>query len=251
MPETFIDDALERFKEHELRKLQQTEESSRKDSTADISDELRNAQSTSSLNEESSSNRNDDTSNVQVNKSVSLQNISATTAEERKKVVDIDDHNRTMVLQVDRTDLRLISPDRKVVLMHKHHKEVTGCLQGLNNTEHFGFVCRESTNQSTYIGFIFKCESQSVAADAVQAITQAFANADTRPFRNAVTSCEHCPMIWYHKLCTEVEHLSDRKTQATIFRKYVIIQVSVRDLISFFQDRSIGRGGAKYDINKV
>ena len=42
---------------------------------------------------------------------------------------DSDDHNRTMVLQVDRTDLRLISPDRKEILLHKHHKDVTTCIQ--------------------------------------------------------------------------------------------------------------------------
>lgn len=46
-----------------------------------------------------------------------------------KTPVEIDDHNRTMVLQVDRTDLRLISPDRKVILLHKHHKDVSNCLQ--------------------------------------------------------------------------------------------------------------------------
>lgn len=82
--------------------------------------------------------------------------------------VDIDDHNRTMVLQVDRSDLRLISPDRKVILMHKHHRDVTTCVQGLSSAEHFGFICREGANLTTYIGYVFKCESQSVASDAVQ-----------------------------------------------------------------------------------
>lgn len=46
-----------------------------------------------------------------------------------KLPVDSDDHNRTMVLQVDRTDLRLISPDRKIILLHKHHRDVTTCVQ--------------------------------------------------------------------------------------------------------------------------
>lgn len=48
---------------------------------------------------------------------------------ESKVPVEIDDHNRTMVLQVDRTDLRLISPDRKVILLHKHHRDVNSCMQ--------------------------------------------------------------------------------------------------------------------------
>lgn len=51
------------------------------------------------------------------------------TQKDVKPPVDIDDHNRTMVLQVDRTDLRLISPDRKVILLHKHHGDVTTCVQ--------------------------------------------------------------------------------------------------------------------------
>lgn len=237
VPDSFIDDALDRFKMHELekkatkKKLQNEEGRPRRDSqdslTSDM--EVKSSQSTNSLNDEESS-----AIDKTMNKSISLQNISSSTTDEQRKLkdnnklpVDIDDHNRTMVLQVDRTDLRLISPDRKVVLMHKHHKEVTACVQGLIHSEHFGFICREGPNQTTtttYIGFVFKCESQSVAADAVQAITQAFTNAETRPFRNTITSCEHCPMVWYHKLCSEVEQLSDRKTQAAIFRRYVFVK---------------------------
>ncbi|KAK9754151.1 protein of unknown function (DUF3350) [Popillia japonica] len=131
---------------------------------------------------------------------------------------DIDDHNRTMVLQVDRTDLRLISPDRKVILLHKHHKDVTTCIQGQVNSEHFGFIAKETSNSNIYIGFVFKCESSSVASEAVGAITQAFNNAETKN-RPMVTSCDHCPMVWFHKLCCEVETLSDKKTQILIFRK--------------------------------
>lgn len=54
----------------------------------------------------------------------------------------------------------------------------------------------------------------------VPAISQAFLNAESRP-RPAVTSCEHCPMVWFHKLCVEIENVSDRKTQAAILRKLV------------------------------
>lgn len=214
VPDTFIDDALDKFRLHELEKT--------KKAATESEQQIKISQSTNALNETV------DDSQL-VNKSVSLQNISDSTTnnnEEKKKSnnlpVEIDDHNRTMVLQVDRTDLRLISPDRKVVLMHKHHKEVATCVQGIKNAEHFGFVCRETNQQPIiYVGYVFKCESQSVATDAVQAITQAFANAaETRhQLRNTITSCEHCPMVWYHKLCTEVEHLSDRKTQAAIFRR--------------------------------
>ncbi|VEN42372.1 unnamed protein product [Callosobruchus maculatus] len=134
-----------------------------------------------------------------------------------KSPVGIDDFNRTMVLQVDRTDLRLISPDRKVILLHKHHKDVTTCVQGQTNSKYFGFICKEG-NAETYVGYIFKCESSSIASDAVAAITQAFLSSESR-MKQVVTSCEHCPMVWFHKLCVEIEQLSDRKTQAAILRR--------------------------------
>jgi len=36
-----------------------------------------------------------------------------------------------MLFQVGRTDLRLISPDRKQILMHKQLKDVASCIQVL------------------------------------------------------------------------------------------------------------------------
>ncbi|XP_011648318.1 TBC1 domain family member 4-like [Pogonomyrmex barbatus] len=43
-----------------------------------------------------------------------------------------DDHNRTIVFQVGRFDLRLISPDRKQVLLHKQLKDVASCAQTIS-----------------------------------------------------------------------------------------------------------------------
>lgn len=43
-------------------------------------------------------------------------------------VINVDDHNRTMVLQVGRVDMRLISPDRKQVLLHKFNRDVSTCV---------------------------------------------------------------------------------------------------------------------------
>lgn len=68
-------------------------------------------------------------------------------------------------MQVGRYDLRLISPDRKQVLVHKQLKDVASCIQGVKNPEHFGFICRETGKN--FIGYIFKCQSESVADDLV------------------------------------------------------------------------------------
>lgn len=49
--------------------------------------------------------------------------------ESKLPVINVDDHNRTMVLQVGRVDMRLISPDRKQVLLHKFNRDVSTCVQ--------------------------------------------------------------------------------------------------------------------------
>ncbi|KAG8224436.1 hypothetical protein J437_LFUL001386, partial [Ladona fulva] len=124
------------------------------------------------------------------------------------------EHNRTMLFQVGRTDLRLISPDRKQILMHKYLRDVVNCIQGAKNPDYFGFICKEP-NVECFVGYVFRCQSGSVADDVAGAITQAF-SATNDPHRKdkhkaqvqqppPVVSCEHCPMVWYHKLCAEIE----------------------------------------------
>lgn len=74
----------------------------------------------------------DEVSTLSCSNSSSTQNIayaSDSEASAARYSVNIDDHNRTMVLQVGRVDLRLISPDRKVVLLHKHNRDITTCTQ--------------------------------------------------------------------------------------------------------------------------
>lgn len=109
----------------------------------------------------------------------------------------------------------------------------------MKNSDHFGFICREQ-NAENFIGYVFKCQSESFADDVVggeffqdhlsfrkpkisdgwvmkliplslfsisTAITQAF-QATSEAYKKEkqpVLSCEHCPMVWFHKLCSELE----------------------------------------------
>ncbi|XP_069685530.1 TBC1 domain family member 1 isoform X2 [Periplaneta americana] len=165
-----------------------------------------------------------------------MRNRAASTgsAKELKKTESTthNDHNRTMLFQVGRIDLRLISPDRKQILLHKHLKDVASCIQGNKHADHFGFICRE-VNVECYIGYVFKCQSESVADDVVAAITQAFLATSEAQRREKlpVLSCEHCPMVWYHKLCTEAEGLNDKRTQATIFRRLELLPEEEQSVI--------------------
>ncbi|XP_012270654.1 TBC1 domain family member 4 isoform X2 [Orussus abietinus] len=142
------------------------------------------------------------------------------------------EHNRTMLFQVGRQDLRLISPDKKQVLLHKQLKDVASCVQGIQNPEHFGFVCREA-GVEYYVGYVFKCQSESVADDLVGAIKQAFVACDNsrRERHHPVFSCDHCPMVWYNKLCQEIEGQNDRKTQSIIFSRLEMLPEDEQEIV--------------------
>lgn len=125
-----------------------------------------------------------------------------------------------MVFLVGKQDLRVISPDRKQVLLQKDLKDVASCTKGYKNPDHFGIICREA-NSDVYIGYVFKCQSDSVAEDIITAISQSFVTSSEQKQKdlNQIFSCEHCPMLWYHKLCSDIEGLSDKKVQTMIFRR--------------------------------
>ncbi|XP_012265236.2 TBC1 domain family member 1 isoform X2 [Athalia rosae] len=143
-----------------------------------------------------------------------------------------DEYNRTMLFQVGRYDLRLISPDRKQVLLHKQLKDVASCVQGVKNAEHFGFICREA-GVECYIGYVFKCQSEAVADDLVGAITQAFvATCDaSRKEKHPVFSCDHCPMVWYNKLYQEIEGQNDKRTQSIILSRLGMLPEDEQEIV--------------------
>uniref|UniRef100_A0A182Q5F0 Rab-GAP TBC domain-containing protein n=1 Tax=Anopheles farauti TaxID=69004 RepID=A0A182Q5F0_9DIPT len=136
--------------------------------------------------------------------------------------IPVVEQNRTMVFLIGQSDLRLISPDRKQVLLHKAFRDVASCVHGHKNGDHFGIICRDVNNDG-YIGYVFKCQSEQVADDIVQAISLAFLACSEQKQKDKASaqifSCEHCPMLWYHKLCTDTEGLSDKKTQYMIFKR--------------------------------
>ncbi|XP_044313313.1 TBC1 domain family member 4 isoform X3 [Drosophila rhopaloa] len=142
------------------------------------------------------------------------------------------EQNRTMVFLVGRCDLRLISPDRKQVLLYKDFKDVASCVHGQKSLDHFGIICRELNNDG-YIGYVFKCQSEHVCDDIVAAIAQAFDTCaeQKKKQETQIFSCEHCPMLWYHKLCTDVEGLSEKKTQALILRRIETLNDDEQEIV--------------------
>ena len=140
------------------------------------------------------------------------------------------EQNRTMVYLLGRTDLRLISPDRKQVLLHKKFEDVVNVVQGTENLDHFGIICNElKDNKQEYIGYVFKCQSGSIAHDIVNSMIKSLEvleedkrkeeeiNEEERKSQVLLT-CEHCPMIWFNKLCLAVEGLSEKKVYNVIIK---------------------------------
>ncbi|XP_065207739.1 TBC1 domain family member 1 isoform X2 [Planococcus citri] len=125
--------------------------------------------------------------------------------------------NRTMVFHVGRTDLRLISTDRKEVLLYKQLRDVINCVHGKEETDHFGVICRDPNSPNTYLGYVFKCESNSVVSEIIGAITQSHALGKKKS--NVVMNCEHCPMVWFQRLLNEIEGMKDQDTQNTILKR--------------------------------
>ncbi|XP_013146593.1 PREDICTED: uncharacterized protein LOC106109582 [Papilio polytes] len=145
----------------------------------------------------------------------------------------IGEQNRTMLFQVGRSELRLISPDRKQVLLQRSFAHVASCVLGRARTDHFGFVCRDAGD--AYACYVFKCESDSIATEVVNAIRQAFvAHAELLKKsreKSPNMTCEHCPLLWYHRLCHDIEGMNEKKTHAFILRRIEQLPEEEQDLI--------------------
>ncbi|XP_072158831.1 TBC1 domain family member 1 isoform X2 [Bemisia tabaci] len=257
--ETFIDDALDKFKQHDLEKRNKILESRRNSQTSDISSSETNSSNGPFVNSLSAPvsasegksgseevlNKSDENNVWPTNKAPSgvpqrlrAGSVGNLVLGKSESLVNgqppISDLNRTMLFQVGRSDLRLISPDRKQILLHKNLKDLTCCIQGKKHNAHFGFICHQGDpNSEVYIGYVFKCESESVADEVVAAINQAYGNTmdAAKKEKQPVMSCDHCPMVWFHKLCTELDGLSDKKVQSVIYRKLELLPEEEQQIV--------------------
>ncbi|KFO72559.1 TBC1 domain family member 4, partial [Cuculus canorus] len=127
--------------------------------------------------------------------------------------------NRTMLFQVGRFEVNLISPDTKSVVLEKNFKDISSCSQGIKHVDHFGFICRESVEPglSQYVCYVFQCASESLVDEVMLTLKQAFSTAAA--LQNAKTQiklCEACPMHSLHKLCERIEGLYPPRAKLVI-----------------------------------
>lgn len=189
-----------------------------------------------------------DTTNVQENLKASSEGSANPQDQNEEKPEDLDipkrnrsasmgaviEQNRTMVFLLGRSDIRLISPDRKQVLLHKNFKDLLNCVQGVESADHFGIICTESARKGEYIGYVFKCQSDCVAADIVASLNKSITillqknsptlekvpehEFESEDSNNNNLTCDHCPTVWYKRLIQSTELLNDKKKFSTIVR---------------------------------
>uniref|UniRef100_A0A452HWF0 TBC1 domain family member 4 n=1 Tax=Gopherus agassizii TaxID=38772 RepID=A0A452HWF0_9SAUR len=129
--------------------------------------------------------------------------------------------NRTMLFQIGRFEINLISPDTKSVVLEKNFKDISSCSQGIQHVDHFGFICRESVEPgiNQYVCYVFQCASESLVDEVMLTLKQAFSTAAA--LQNAKTQiklCEACPMHSLHKLCERIEGLYPPRAKLVIQR---------------------------------
>uniref|UniRef100_A0A803Y713 TBC1 domain family member 4 n=1 Tax=Meleagris gallopavo TaxID=9103 RepID=A0A803Y713_MELGA len=129
--------------------------------------------------------------------------------------------NRTMLFQVGRFEVNLISPDTKSVVLEKNFKDISSCSQGIKHVDHFGFICRESVEPalSQYVCYVFQCASESLVDEVMLTLKQAFSTAAAlQSAKTQVKLCEACPMHSLHKLCERIEGLYPPRAKLVIQR---------------------------------
>ncbi|XP_054643557.1 TBC1 domain family member 4 isoform X3 [Dunckerocampus dactyliophorus] len=146
------------------------------------------------------------------------------------------DKNRTMLFQVGRFEVNLISPDSKTVVLEKNFKDISSCCQGIKQTDHFGFICRDLSEPGPgqYVCFVFQCASESLVDEVMLTLKQAFSTAAAlQSNKTQIQLCEACPMHDLHKLCERIEGLYPPRAKLAI-QKY-LSQLADNEQVDIFE----------------
>ncbi|XP_064168002.1 TBC1 domain family member 4 isoform X1 [Anguilla rostrata] len=162
------------------------------------------------------------------------------------------DKNRTMLFQVGRFEVNLISPDSKSVVLEKNFKDISSCSQGIKQTDHFGFVCRDpaETGSSQYVCYVFQCASESLVDEVMLTLKQAFSTAAAlQSAKTQVKLCEACPMHDLHKLCERIEGLYPPRAKLSIQRH--LSQLSDNEQADIFERVQRMKPGSDQEENEL
>ncbi|KAM9578799.1 TBC1 domain family member 1 isoform 3-T3 [Guaruba guarouba] len=153
--------------------------------------------------------------------------------------------NRTMLFTIGQSEVYLISPDTKKVAIEKSFKEISFCSQGIRHVDHFGFICRESSENGGFhfVCYVFQCTDEALVDEIMMTLKQAFTVAAVQQTSKAQPQlCEGCPMQSLHKLCEKIEGLHPSKTKLELQKHLTTLnnqeQASVFEEVKKLRPRS-------------
>ncbi|NWH78335.1 TBCD1 protein, partial [Piaya cayana] len=153
--------------------------------------------------------------------------------------------NRTMLFTIGQSEVYLISPDTKKVAIEKSFKEISFCSQGIRHVDHFGFICRESSENGGFhfVCYVFQCTDEALVDEIMMTLKQAFTAAAVQQTSKAQPQlCEGCPMQSLHKLCERIEGLHPSKTKLELQKHLTTLdtqeQASVFEEVKKLRPRS-------------
>ncbi|KAM6440670.1 TBC1 domain family member 1 isoform 5-T6 [Liasis olivaceus] len=124
--------------------------------------------------------------------------------------------NRIMLFTIGQSEVYIISPDTKKVVIEKSFKEISFCSQGIRHVDHFGFICRESSKNGGFhfVCYVFQCTDEALVDEIMMTLKQAFSVAAIQQNSRAQSQfCDGCPMQILHKLCEKIEGMHPSKTK--------------------------------------
>ncbi|XP_053314340.1 TBC1 domain family member 1 isoform X4 [Spea bombifrons] len=126
------------------------------------------------------------------------------------------EENQTMLFTIGQSEVYLISPDTKKIVIEKSFKEISFCSQGIQHVDHFGFICREPLHNGGchFVCYVFQCTHGALVDEIMLTLKQAFSVAATQQSSKALAQlCDECPMQYMHKLCERIEGLPPSKAK--------------------------------------
>ncbi|KAH0616255.1 hypothetical protein JD844_027231 [Phrynosoma platyrhinos] len=127
--------------------------------------------------------------------------------------------NRIMLFTIGQSEVYIISPDTKKVVIEKSFKEISFCSQGIRHVDHFGFICREASENGGFhfVCYVFQCTDEALVDEIMMTLKQAFTVAAVQQNPKAQFQlCDRCPMQSLHKLCEKIEGMHPSKTKLEI-----------------------------------
>ncbi|XP_053109910.1 TBC1 domain family member 1 isoform X6 [Hemicordylus capensis] len=134
--------------------------------------------------------------------------------------------NRIMLFTIGQSEVYIISPDTKKVAIEKSFKEISFCSQGIRHVDHFGFICRESSENGGFhfVCYVFQCTDEALVDEIMMTLKQAFTVAAVQQTAKAQFHlCEGCPMQSLHRLCEKIEGLHPSKIKLELQKHLTVL----------------------------